>query len=65
MARIYAKNYGLIEFAGTDIHSIENKVFAVFLAEPISDLTAAIITTTVFLTSFGKILKNGPQKNKS
>ena len=28
MARIYAKNYGLIEFAGTDIHSIENKVFA-------------------------------------
>ena len=44
---------------------VENKVFAVFLAEPISDLTAAIITTTVFLTSFGKILKNGPQKNKS
>lgn len=43
----------------------ENKVFAVFLAEPVSDLTAAAITTIVFLTSFGTILKNGPQKNKS
>ena len=42
-----------------------DKVFAVFLAEPVSDFTAAAITTTVFLTSFGKILKNGPQKNES
>ncbi len=42
-----------------------DKVFAVFLAEPVSDFTAAAITTTVFLTSFGKILKKGPQKNES
>ena len=42
-----------------------NKVFAVFLAEPISDATAAAITTAVFLCRFGKILKQGPNKNKS
>jgi Na+-driven multidrug efflux pump len=34
----------------------ENKVFAVFLAEPVSDIIAAIVTTTVFLLSFNKIL---------
>lgn len=34
----------------------ENKVFAVFLAEPISDITAAIVTTTIFLSRFNKIL---------
>lgn len=41
---------------------IENKVFAVFLAEPVSDILAAIVTTTTFLTQFNKILKNGPKK---
>ena len=40
----------------------EDKVFAVFLAEPVSDVTAAAITTAVFLFRFGKILKNGPKK---
>ena len=35
----------------------ENKVFAVFLAEPISDIIAAIVTTTVFLLSFNRILE--------
>lgn len=35
----------------------QDKVFAVFLAEPVSDVIAAAITTTVFLASFGKILK--------
>ncbi|MDD3241061.1 MAG: MATE family efflux transporter [Lachnospira sp.] len=34
-----------------------DKVFAVFLAEPISDVIAAITTTVVFLVSFNKILK--------
>lgn len=34
----------------------QNKVFSVFLAEPIADITAATITTTVFLLSFNKIL---------
>ena len=37
----------------------ENKVFAVFLAEPISDIIAAIVTTTVFLTNFNRILNRG------
>ena len=41
---------------------LENQVFAVFLAEPISDLTAATVTVTVFLLSFKKILAKGPMK---
>mgnify|MGYP003289768026 CR=1 FL=1 len=41
---------------------IENKVFAVFLAEPISDIIAAAVTVTVFFASFDKILKKGPQR---
>lgn len=36
---------------------LENKVFAVFLAEPVSDIIAAIITTSVFFSRFQKILK--------
>lgn len=35
----------------------ENKVFAVFLAEPVSDITAALVTTVTFLKLFNKILK--------
>ena len=38
----------------------ENKVMAVFLAEPISDIIAAAVTTGTFLARFDKILKNGP-----
>ena len=34
----------------------ESKVFAVFLAEPISDLIAATVTTIAFFTQFNKIL---------
>lgn len=45
-------------------HFFENKVFAVFLAEPVSDFIAAAVTTTVFLTSFSKILKQGPVKKQ-
>ncbi len=40
----------------------ENKVFAVFLAEPVSDILAATVTVTVFMTRFDKILKNGPAR---
>lgn len=36
---------------------VENKVFGVFLAEPISDVLAATVTTIVFFTQFNKILK--------
>ena len=36
---------------------IENKVFAVFLAEPVSDIIAATVTTVVFMVKFKKILK--------
>ncbi len=39
----------------------ENKVFAVFLAEPISDIIAALVTTGTFFFRFDKILKSGPQ----
>ena len=35
----------------------ENKVFAVFLAEPISDIMAATVTGIVFFTQLNKILK--------
>ena len=36
----------------------ENKVFAVFLAEPVSDIIAASVTTITFLTQFNKILNS-------
>ena len=35
----------------------ENKVFAVFLAEPVSDILAAAVTGITFFTQFNKILK--------
>jgi len=38
-----------------------DKAFAVFLAEPISDITAATVTTITFLVFFRKLLKNGTQ----
>ena len=41
---------------------MENKVFGVFLAEPISDIIAAVITTIAFLSQFNKILKTGQNK---
>ena len=39
---------------------LENKAFAVFLAEPISDFIAASVTTITFFVSFKKILAKGP-----
>ena len=36
-----------------------NKVFAVFLAEPISDILAALVTTITFFTQYKKIMKKG------
>ena len=36
-----------------------DKAFAVFLAEPVSDIIAATVTTVTFLTFFRKLLKNG------
>ena len=38
----------------------ENKVFGVFLAEPVSDIVAAAVTTIMFFTQFKKILDRGP-----
>lgn len=38
---------------------IENKVLAVFMAEPVSDVVAAAVTVTVFMTRFNKILNKG------
>lgn len=40
----------------------ENKVFGVFLAEPVSDIIAALVTTTMFFTQLKKILERGPAK---
>lgn len=37
---------------------LSDKVFAVFLAEPVSDIIAAIVTTTVFMTKFNGILEH-------
>lgn len=42
-------------------HFFDNKVFAVFLAEPVSDILAAAITTFTFVTRFNKILTEGPK----
>ena len=39
-----------------------DKAFAVFLAEPVSDVIAAAVTTITFLTSFNRILKKGAAK---
>lgn len=38
---------------------MEQKVFAVFLAEPVSDIIAATVTTCVFLGKFNGILRKG------
>lgn len=38
--------------------SAENKAFAVFLAEPISDVVAAAVTTIAFFVFFRKLMKN-------
>lgn len=37
----------------------ENKAFAVFLAEPVSDILAAVVTTFMFFRFFRKLMKNG------
>ncbi len=37
----------------------ENKTFAVFLAEPVSDFIAAAVTTAAFFTFFLRLLKEG------
>lgn len=43
---------------------MENKVFGVFLAEPISDIIAACVTTTAFLLQFNKILNKGAERKR-
>ena len=40
----------------------ENKVFAVFLAEPVSDIVAAAVTTILFVTKIKGILEQGPKR---
>ena len=41
---------------------LSDKVFAVFLAEPVSDIIAAAVTTAMFLSRFDKILSRGAAK---
>ena len=40
----------------------QNKAFAVFLAEPVADITAAAVTTFMFFRFFIKMLKDGKAK---
>ena len=40
----------------------ENKVMGVFMAEPVSDIIAALVTTIMFFTQFKKILARGPAR---
>lgn len=42
----------------------ENKAFAVFLAEPVSDIIAAAVTTFMFFRFFFKMLKEGKAKQE-
>ena len=39
----------------------ENKAFAVFLAEPVSDVAAAVVTTFMFFRFFIKMLRENKQ----
>ena len=43
----------------------ENKAFAVFLAEPISDLTAAAVTTFMFFRFFRRMLREGKAASRT
>ena len=47
----------LVPFALIFPFFFENKVFAVFLAEPVAGILAASITATVFSIRFPKLLK--------
>lgn len=40
----------------------EDKVFGVFLAEPVSDIIAAAVTTIMFFSQLRKILERGPAR---
>jgi putative MATE family efflux protein len=44
---------------------IENQTFAVFLAEPVSDIIAATVTATMFFYTFNKMLKNGKTESET
>ena len=43
---------------------LENRVFAVFLAEPVSDILAATVTTIVFLNRLNEISKRAPENKR-
>ena len=43
----------------------ESKAFAVFLAEPVSDIIAAAVTTGMFFRFFRKMLKEGKSQQRS
>ena len=44
---------------------MENKVFAVFLAEPVSDIVSAVVAMTCMLLQIDKILAKGPQTKRT
>ncbi len=43
--------------------SMKRGIFAVFLAEPVSDIIAAAVTSIAFFTRFNKILAGAPKSN--
>lgn len=43
-------------------HLLPDPVFAVFLAEPVSDILAAVVTVITFLTRFDKVPNNGADR---
>lgn len=55
----------LIPFIFILPHFFEDKVFAVFLAEPVSDFISITVTTGIFLGIFPRILKMTDEKKKS
>jgi len=42
----------------------ENKVFGVFLAEPVCDIIASLVTTSTFFSQFNKILNRSTKKEE-
>ena len=56
---IYRKIILLIPLIYILPHFFADKVFAVFLAEPVSDFISVIVAATLFFLNIKKILKEG------
>lgn len=52
----------ILYFSRTLVQNLIDPVFGVFLAEPVSDILAATITTITFFSRFNGILERGAAK---